>query len=156
MPFARVAVVKWKESSARNAVRRLCRRSGAAPPAPGTYAAPVRRLPCGECGIDVMLRARLDHRIIFLVLEPYSKNRAVRSRVSVDLPERGRDRDRDCIGHRFRILLGILGFFVSSPHHLPIFGLGCLCLWLYLLFSTYQGKTSSCHNRPLAQKQAQS
>ena len=93
------------------------------------------------------------------MLEPYSKNRAVRFHafqsiflnVAVIVIE-------IVLGIVFRILLGILGFFgLISGIIFPIFGLGCLCLWLYLLFSTYQGKTIVLPIiGPLAQKQAQS
>ena len=97
--------------------------------------------------------------IIFLVLEPYSKNRTVRFHafqsiflnvaiIAIDI----------VAGIVFRILLEILGFFAFlGIIFWPIFGLGCLCLWLFLLFSTYQGKTIVLPLiGPLAQKQAQS
>jgi len=97
--------------------------------------------------------------IIFLVLEPYSKNRTVRFHafqsiflnvaiIAIDI----------VAGIVFRILLEILGFFAFlGIIFWPIFGLGCLCLWLFLLFSTYQGKTIVLPIiGPLAQKQAQS
>ncbi|MGO9255670.1 MAG: hypothetical protein ACLQU1_05130 [Bryobacteraceae bacterium] len=75
--------------------------------------------------------------IIFLVLEPYSKNRTVRF-------------------HAFQaIFLGVgiivfdvaFGLIVSILHLyalsflLPLVGLGFFILWLYMIFSAYQGKT---------------
>jgi uncharacterized membrane protein len=97
--------------------------------------------------------------IIFLVLEPYSKNRNIRFHafqsiflnVAIIVIE-------IVLGIIFRILLEIMGFFgLLFGIFWPIFGLGCLCLWLYLLYSTYQGKTVVLPMiGPLAQKQANS
>lgn len=97
--------------------------------------------------------------IIFLVLEPYSKNRAIRFHafqsiflnVAVIVIE-------IVFGIVFGIILRIVGVFgLFLTVFWPIFGLGCLVLWLYLLFSTYQGKTIVIPLiGPLAQKQAQS
>ena len=97
--------------------------------------------------------------IIFLVLEPYSKNRAIRFHafqsiflnvliIAIDI----------VFGIVFRILLEIVGVFaLLAGIFWPIFGLLCFGLWLYLLFSTYQGKTIVLPLiGPLAQKQAQS
>jgi len=97
--------------------------------------------------------------IIFLVLEPYSKNRTVRFHafqsiflnVAVIVIE-------IIMVIVFRILIELLGFFgLLSGIFFPIFGLALLILWLYLLLSTYQGKTIVLPIiGPLAQKQAQS
>ena len=97
--------------------------------------------------------------IIFLVLEPYSKNRAIRFHafqsiflnVAVIVVE-------IVMGIVFRMLLEIMGFFgLLAGLFFPLFGLACLLLWLYLLYSTYQGKTIVLPViGPLAQKQAQS
>ena len=96
--------------------------------------------------------------IIFLVLEPYSKNRNIRFHafqsiflnlgiIAVDI----------VIGIVFRVLLAIMGFFgVLFGIFWPLFGLACLVLWVYLLIATYQGKTVVLPViGPLAQKQAQ-
>jgi len=97
--------------------------------------------------------------IIFLVLEPYSKNRTVRFHafqsiflnVAIIVIE-------IVFSIVFGIMLrivGIFSFFLGI--FWPIFLLGCLLLWLYLLYSTYQGKTIVLPViGPLALKQAQS
>ena len=129
------------------------------PPAPGAYAAPVSAPMADNVACMLCYVLGLITGIIFLVLEPYSKNRTVRFHafqsiflnvaiIAIDI----------VAGIVFRILLEILGFFAFlGIIFWPIFGLGCLILWLYLLFSTYQGKTIVLPIiGPLAQKQAQS
>jgi len=129
------------------------------PPAPGAYAAPVSAPMADNVASMLCYVLGLITGIIFLVLEPYSKNRTVRFHafqsiflnvaiIAIDI----------VAGIVFRILLEILGFFAFlGIIFWPIFGLGCLCLWLFLLFSTYQGKTIVLPIiGPLAQKQAQS
>ncbi len=134
---------------------------GAAPPPPASaaYAAPVSAPMADNVASTLCYVLGLITGIIFLVLEPYSKNRTVRFHafqsiflnvaiIAIDI----------VAGIVFRILLEILGFFAFlGIIFWPIFGLGCLCLWLFLLFSTYQGKTIVLPIiGPLAQKQAQS
>ena len=97
--------------------------------------------------------------LIFLLIAPYNKNRTIRFHafqsiflnVAVIVIE-------IVFGIVFGILLRIMGVFVFlAGIFYPIFGLVCLLLWLYLLFSTYQGKTIVLPLiGPLAQKQAQS
>ena len=129
------------------------------PPAPGAYAAPVSAPMADNVASMLCYVLGLITGIIFLVLEPYSKNRTVRFHafqsiflnvaiIAIDI----------VAGIVFRILLEILGFFAFlGIIFWPIFGLGCLILWLYLLFSTYQGKTIVLPLiGPIAQKQAQS
>jgi len=97
--------------------------------------------------------------IIFLVMEPYSKNRAIRFHafqsiflnVAIIVIE-------IVFSIVFGILLRIAGIFgFLTIVVFPIFWLALLLLWLYLLFSTYQGKTIVLPViGPLAQKQAQS
>jgi uncharacterized membrane protein len=129
------------------------------PPAPGAYAAPVSAPMAENVASTLCYVLGLITGIIFLVLEPYSKNRTVRFHafqsiflnvavIAIDI----------VFGIVFRILLEIMGFFAFlGIIFWPIFGLGCLCLWLFLLFSTYQGKTIVLPIiGPLAQKQAQS
>jgi uncharacterized membrane protein len=95
--------------------------------------------------------------IVFLVMEPYSRNRAVRFHafqsiflnvavIAVDI----------VIGIFFRIVLYTFGFAGLLTGVLwPLFGLACFALWLYLIFSAYQGKTVLLPLiGPLAQKQA--
>jgi len=96
--------------------------------------------------------------IIFLVMEPYSKNRTIRFHafqsiflnVAVIVIE-------IVFSIVFGIMLRIAGFFsFFLGIFFPIFWLAFLLLWLYLLFSTYQGKTVVLPIiGPLAQKQAQ-
>jgi len=129
------------------------------PPAPGTYAAPVSAPMADNVACMLCYVLGLSTGIMFLVWEPYSKKRTVRFHafqsiflnvaiIAIDI----------VAGIVFRILLEILGFFAFlGIIFWPIFGLGCLILWLYLLFSTYQGKTIVLPIiGPLAQKQAQS
>jgi len=97
--------------------------------------------------------------IIFLVMEPYSRNRAVKFHafqsiflnvaiIAIEIVF------SIVFGIMLRII-GIFGFFLGI--FWPIFILGCFLLWLYLLYSTYQGKTIVIPIiGPLAQKQAQS
>jgi uncharacterized membrane protein len=130
------------------------------PPAPGTYAAPVASAPMAENVASTLCYVLgLITGIIFLVLEPYSKNRAVRFHafqsiflnVAVIVIE-------IVFSIVFGIMLRIAGIFsVFLGIFFPIFWLGLLILWLYLLFSTYQGKTIVLPIiGPIAQKQAQS
>src|ERR1039458_5485752 len=96
--------------------------------------------------------------IIFLVMAPYSRDRAIRFHafqsiflnvavIAVDI----------VIGIFFRIILYAFGFAGLLAGILwPVFGLACLALWLYLIISAYQGKTVLLPViGPLAQKQAQ-
>jgi len=95
--------------------------------------------------------------IIFLVLEPYNKNRAIRFHafqsiflnvaiIAVEI----------VLGIFFRILLAAIGLFgLLTGVVFPLFWLACFALWLYLLFATYQGKTVVLPIiGPFAQKQA--
>jgi uncharacterized membrane protein len=151
---------------------RFCPKCGAAivaggavpppPPAPGAYAAAPAAVaaPMADnvAGMLCYL-VGLITGIIFLVLEPYNKNRNIRFHafqsiflnvaiIAIEI----------VFGIVFRILIAMLGFFgLLAGLIWPIFGLGCFLLWLYLLFSTYQGKTVVLPIiGPLAQKQAQS
>ena len=129
------------------------------PPAPGTYAAPVSAPMAENVASTLCYVLGLITGIIFLVLEPYSKNRAVRFHafqsiflnVAVIVIE-------IAFSIVFGIMLRIAGIFsVFLGIFFPIFWLGLLILWLYLLFSTYQGKTIVLPIiGPIAQKQAQS
>jgi uncharacterized membrane protein len=131
----------------------------APPPGSAPYAAPVSAPMADNVAATLCYVLGLITGIIFLVLEPYSKNRAIRFHafqsiflnvliIAIDI----------VFGIVFRILLEIVGVFaLLAGIFWPIFGLGCFALWLYLLFSTYQGKTIVLPLiGPLAQKQAQS
>jgi uncharacterized membrane protein len=137
---------------------------GAVPPPPnpgaGPYAAPVASAPMADNVASTLCYVLgLITGIIFLVMEPYSRNRAVKFHafqsiflnvaiIAIEI----------VFSIFFGIVLriaGIFGFFIGI--FFPIFWLGFLCLWLYLLVSTYQGKTIVLPIiGPLAQKQAQS
>jgi len=142
---------------------------GAAPPPPGsqpyaqqppTYAAPVASAPMADNVASALCYALgLVTGIIFLVLDPYSKNRAIRfhafqsifmhvSVIAVYI----------VFGIVFRIMLAIVGVFgLLGIIIWPIFWLASVCLWLYLLISAYQGKMVVLPViGPIAQKQAQS
>ena len=127
------------------------------PPAPGTYATPVSAPMAENVASTLCYVLGLITGIIFLVLEPYSKNRAVRFHafqsiflnVAVIVIE-------IVFSIVFGIMLRIAGIFsVFLGIFFPIFWLGLLILWLYLLFSTYQGKTIVLPIiGPIAQQQA--
>jgi uncharacterized membrane protein len=101
--------------------------------------------------------------IVFLVLEPYSKNRAIRFHafqsiflavavIAVDIVL------SVLFGVFFRLGLGLgaLGLFATLITLVWwVFGLACICLWLYMIISAYQGKHVVLPViGPLAQKQA--
>jgi uncharacterized membrane protein len=127
------------------------------PPLPGTYAAPVASAPMAENVASTLCYVLgLITGIIFLVLEPYSKNRTVRFHafqsiflnVAIIVIE-------IAFSIVFGIMLRITGFFGFFGIFFPLFWLALLVLWLYLLLSTYQGKTIVLPIiGPLAQKQA--
>lgn len=134
--------------------------SAPVPPVAGSaYAAPVSAPMADNVAGTLCYVLGLITGIIFLVLEPYSKNRAIRFHafqsiflnvaiIVIDI----------AAAIVFRVLIEMLGFLgILFAIFWPIFGLGCLLLWLYLLFSTYQGKTIVLPIiGPIAQKQAQS
>jgi len=131
----------------------------APPPASGPYAAPVSSAPMADNVAGTLCYVLgLITGIIFLVMEPYSKNRTIRFHafqsiflnVAVIVIE-------IVFSIVFGIMLRIAGFFsFFLGIFFPIFWLAFLLLWLYLLFSTYQGKTVVLPIiGPLAQKQAQ-
>ena len=79
--------------------------------------------------------------IIFLLLEPYNRNRMVRFHafqsiflnVAIIVLDIG-------LVIVFAILGSLGGFFIGLLFW-PIFGLAVFVLWIYMLISTYQGKT---------------
>jgi len=150
---------------------KFCPKCGAAivtggsapPPPPGNpYAAPASPVaaPMADNVASMLCYILgLVTGIIFLVLDPYKSNRTIRFHafqsiflnVAVIIIE-------IAFSIVFRIVLeivGIFGFLVAL--FWPVFGLACFLLWLYLLFSTYQGKTIVIPViGPIAQRQAQS
>ena len=135
---------------------------GAVPPPPGAgpYAAPVASAPMADNVASTLCYVLgLITGIIFLVMDPYSKNRNIRFHAFQSIFLNVLIIVIEIVaGIVFRILLEIMGFFgLLAGIFFPIFGLGCLLLWLFLLYSTYQGKTIVLPViGPLAQKQAQS
>jgi uncharacterized membrane protein len=91
--------------------------------------------------------------IIFLVMEPYSKNRVVRFHAFQSI-------FMNVAVIAVEIVLGIvLPFSLYSLYFAlwRLFWLACVALWIFLLYSAYQGKTVVLPViGPLAQKQAQS
>jgi uncharacterized membrane protein len=96
--------------------------------------------------------------IVFLLIAPYNTNRGVRFHafqsifmglavIAVDIVFR----------IFFSMMLAIFGFFgLLTGVIWPLWWLACFVLWLYLLISTYQGKTVLLPViGPMAQKQAQ-
>ena len=150
---------------------RFCAKCGAAmaaggspPPPPGVspsgpYASPVSAPMADNMASALCYALGFITGIVFLVMEPYSKNRAVRFHafqsiflsvgvIAVDI----------VLGILFRVMIAIFGFFgLLAGLVWPLFGLGCFILWLYLMYSAYNGKTLVLPViGPLAQKQAQS
>jgi uncharacterized membrane protein len=94
--------------------------------------------------------------IIFLVLAPYNQNKTIRFHAFQSIFFSVATIVGSII---LSILLGILFgilhmWFVGSSIHL-LYSLACLLLWLYLLITTYQGKTTVLPIiGPLAKQQA--
>ena len=93
--------------------------------------------------------------IIFLVLEPYNKNKVVRFHafqsifLSVAVIVL-----RIALSIIFTAMFSLSGLFVGLAVF-SLFSLACFILWLYMLISTYQGKTVVLPLiGPLAQQQA--
>jgi uncharacterized membrane protein len=93
--------------------------------------------------------------ILFLVLEPYNKNRTVRFHawqsiflnIAVIVIAIALGIFDVIVGH-------ILGYWLVSMFGL-LFNLACFALWVFMIVSTYQGRTSVLPIiGPLAQKQA--
>jgi len=134
--------------------------STAAPPPPGgAYVAPVAAPMADNVASALCYALGLITGIIFLVLEPYSKNRAIRFHAFQSIFM------HVCViglyivlGIVFRLMIAMFGVFgLLAAVIWPVFGLASFALWLYLLLSAYQGKTVVLPVvGPLAQKQAQS
>ena len=95
--------------------------------------------------------------IIFLVLEPYNRNKAIRFHafqaifLSVSFLI-----IRIVLGIVFGIVFQSLGFFFFYATFWSLFWLIYLIVWLYMLIQTYQGKTVVLPIiGPIAQRQAQ-
>jgi len=126
--------------------------SAPAPPGPNPYAAPVVSAPMADNVASALCYVLgFITGIIFLVLEPYSKNRAIRFHAfqSIFL---------SVAAIVVSILLGIVLPFGFGLYLLvwAVFRLACLAVWLYAIIWAYQGKPLVLPViGPLAQKQAQ-
>jgi uncharacterized membrane protein len=135
--------------------------SAPSPPSPAPYATPVASAPMADNVASTLCYVPFVGfviAIIFLLIAPYNTNRAVRFHafqsifvglavIAVDIVFR----------IFFSMMLAVFGFFGLLTAILwPLFGLACFVLCLYLLISTYQGKTVVLpFIGPIAQKQAQ-
>lgn len=124
------------------------------PPSSASYAAPVSAPMADNVASALCYALGFITGIVFLVMEPYSKNRAIRFHafqsiflsvavIAVDI-----------------VLTMILPFSLFSwglyAMIWSVFRLACLILWLFMIFSAYQSKTLVLPViGPLAQKQAQ-
>jgi uncharacterized membrane protein len=143
---------------------------GAAPPNPGQAVPPPPGAPQGYVQQPVPLATAAPMAdnvagalcyslgfitgIIFLIMEPYSRNPAVRFHafqsifMSVALIA-----VRIVLSIIFGILMGISGVFMGLALF-SLYGLFCFILWLYMIIMTYQGKTVVLPIiGPIAQKQ---
>ena len=135
--------------------------AGASAPAPlpSAYPAPVSAPLADNVASTLCYVVGLITGIIFLVLEPYSKNRTIRFHAFQSIFLNVAIIAIDIVASVFfRVLIAITGVFgFLALLFWPIFALAWILLWLYLLISTYQGKTIVLPViGPLAQKQAQS
>ena len=129
----------------------------AAPPPPpaGPYAAPVSAPMADNIASALCYALGFITGILFLVLEPYSKNRAIKfhafQSIFLSVAE-------IVIRVVFTIVLPISVFsFGLWAMVWMLFNLACFVLWLYVIISAYQGKSVALPViGPIAQKQAQS
>jgi uncharacterized membrane protein len=109
---------------------------GMAPPPAGAAAPMADNVACALCYVLGLITG-----IVFLVLAPYSQNKAVRFHafqsiflnlavIVIDI----------VLGIVMSIMFRIVGFFMLGLLW-PLFGLACLALWIYMILSAYQGKT---------------
>ncbi len=93
--------------------------------------------------------------IIFLVLEPYNKNKLIRFHAFQSIfMSVAAIAVRIVLGIVFTALWSVSGLFLGLAIF-SLFSLACFILWLYMLISTYQGKTVVLPViGPLAQQQA--
>jgi uncharacterized membrane protein len=139
---------------------------GAAPPppppaGPGPYATAVQNTaPMADNVASALCYALgLITGIIFLVLEPYSKNRTIRfhafQSIFMHVAIIAIYIVCTVVIHILTTILGFFGFLAILFY--PLMFLVSLCLWLYLLITAYQGKMVVLPViGPIAQKQAQS
>jgi uncharacterized membrane protein len=128
---------------------------GAPPPASGPYVAPVSAPMADNVASALCYALGFITGIIFLVLEPYSKNRVIRYHafqsiflsvavIAIDI----------VLGIILPVSLFSWGLYLMIW---SVFRLACLILWLFTIIWAYQGKTLVLPViGPLAQKQAQS
>jgi uncharacterized membrane protein len=121
---------------------------------PATYAAPVSAPMADNVASALCYALGFITGIIFLVLEPYSKNRVVRFHAFQSIFMSVAVIAVDIV---LAIILPI-SLFSWGLYALiwSVFRLACLILWLFVIIWAYQGKTLVLPViGPLAQKQAQ-
>jgi len=134
--------------------------TGAAAPPPGTPAPAVS--PAAQSGLADNVAAALCYSltiitgILFLVLEPYNRNRNIRfhafqaiflgvAAIAI----------RIALGIVFGILWSMMAGFLFLASFFMLYGLACFVLWIYMILSAYQGKKVVLPIiGPLAEKQA--
>jgi uncharacterized membrane protein len=144
---------------------RFCAKCGAAQttaaapagtPLPATAAPMAQSAPLAENVASALCYAlTVITGVLFLVLEPYNKNRNIRFHAfqAIFLFIAALV-CRIALSFLFTALWSVSGFFLVSALSM-LFGLACLILWLYMLVSTYQGKRVVLPViGPLAEKQA--
>lgn len=144
---------------------RFCAKCGAAQaaaaapagtPLPATAAPMAQSAPLAENVASALCYAlTVITGVLFLVLEPYNKNRNIRFHAfqAIFLFIAALV-FRIALGFLFAALWSVSGFFLVTAISM-LFGLACLILWLYMLVSTYQGKKVVLPViGPLAEKQA--
>ncbi|HEV2444780.1 MAG TPA: hypothetical protein VGS58_02610 [Candidatus Sulfopaludibacter sp.] len=134
--------------------------TGAAAPPPGTPAPAT--IPAAQSGLSDNVVAALCYSltiitgILFLVLEPYNRNRNIRfhafqaiflgvAAIAI----------RIALGIVFGILWSMMSGFFFLASFFMLYGLACFCLWIYMILTAYQGKKVVLPIiGPLAEKQA--
>ena len=129
------------------------------PPGPNPYvASPISAPMADNVAAALCYGLWLVTGIIFLVIEPYNRNRTIRFHAFQSIFASVAFLIIDVVLHVFfNVMIAMLGFFgVLAGIVFPIFGLACFLLWLYMMYSAYTGKTVVLPIiGPLAQKQAQ-
>jgi uncharacterized membrane protein len=69
--------------------------------------------------------------ILFLVLEPYSRNRAIRFHAFQAI----------FLNVAWIVLSVVVGLIRMGLFLSPVISLGFIALWIYMIVTTYQGKT---------------
>jgi len=124
--------------------------AGTAPPGPGAPPPYTAAAPMADNAASALCYLLIP-AIVFLVVAPYNRNKAVRFHAfqSIFLFVA-------MVGGSIvlNIVLGILHMWYVFGLH-SLYGLACFVLWIYLLITTFQGKTTVLPViGPIAQQQA--